>query len=98
MNSNNIWKILLLSIFISDLDLHLHALVEADDSVRTLEIISLISILGLISYQIIQKTILFEISFSFSAAWAAGKRSKELIFAMASAAMDIMKSLKLPHF
>ena len=96
MNSNNIWKILLLSIFISDLDLHLHALVEADDSVRTLEIISLISILGL--YQIIQKTILFEISFSFSAAWAAGKRSKELIFAMASAAMDIMKSLKLPHF
>ena len=97
MNSNNIWKILLLSIFISDLDLHLHALVEADDSVRTLEIISLISILGL-SYQIIQKTILFEISFSFSAAWAAGKRSKELIFAMASAAMDIMKSLKLPHF
>ena len=55
MNSNNIWKILLLSIFISDLDLHLHALVEADDSVRTLEIISLISILGLYPIKLSKK-------------------------------------------
>ena len=47
MNPNNIWKILLISVYVNDLDLRLPSLVEADDSVRTLEINSDIFILEL---------------------------------------------------